>query len=117
MTGNARHRPAPGISATTTAPPYRDAARPLEERLEDLLARMTLPEKVGQMLQLDARDDLQDVVATKLAGSILHASPERMLAAIELAAATRLGTPPRRRYAGACSTRRTSTTPYAVFCG
>jgi beta-glucosidase len=91
VTGNARHRPAPG--AATAVPPYRDASRPLKERLEDLLARMTLPEKVGQMLQLDARDDLQDVVATKLAGSILHASPERMLAAIELAAATRLGIP------------------------
>jgi len=78
---------------TTTTPPYRDASRPLEERLEDLLARMTLPEKVGQMLQLDARGDLEGVVATKLAGSILHASPERMLAAIELAAATRLGIP------------------------
>jgi glucokinase len=71
VTGNAGHRPAPGVSATTTSPPYRDASRPLEERLEDLLARMTLPEKVGQMLQLDARDDLEDVVATKLAGSIL----------------------------------------------
>jgi len=54
---------------------------------------MTLPEKVGQMLQLDARGDLADVVSTKLAGSILHASPERMLEAIELAAATRLGIP------------------------
>jgi beta-glucosidase len=78
---------------TTTSPPYRDPSRPLEERLEDLLARMTLPEKVGQMLQLDARGDLEDVVATKLAGSILHASPERMLAVVELAAATRLGIP------------------------
>jgi beta-glucosidase len=78
---------------TTTTETYRDASRPLEERLEDLLARMTLAEKVGQMLQLDARGDLEDVVATKLAGSILHASPERMLAAIELAASTRLGIP------------------------
>ena len=45
-------------------PPYRDPARPVEERLEDLLARMTLPEKVGQMLQLDARGDLDDIVST-----------------------------------------------------
>ena len=43
MTGHTEYRPAPG--ATTTVPPYRDAARPIEERLEDLLARMTLPEK------------------------------------------------------------------------
>jgi len=51
---------------------------------------MTLPEKVGQMLQLDARDDLEEAVVGKLAGSILHASPVRMLRAIELAASTRL---------------------------
>ena len=51
---------------------------------------MTLPEKVGQMLQLDAHDDLEEAVVGKLAGSILHASPVRMLRAIELAASTRL---------------------------
>ena len=73
--------------------PYRDAALTIEQRLEDLLARMTLGEKVGQMLQLDARGDLDDVVSTKLSGSILHASPERLVAAIELAASTRLGIP------------------------
>ncbi|MGO4599808.1 glycoside hydrolase family 3 N-terminal domain-containing protein [Terrabacter sp. 2RAF25] len=73
--------------------PYRDPARPVEERLEDLLARMTLPEKVGQMLQLDARGDLDDIVSAKLAGSILHTAPEDMPRAIELAAATRLGIP------------------------
>lgn len=73
--------------------PYQDASIPIDERLEDLLSRMTLGEKVGQMLQLDARGDLEDVVTTKLSGSILHASPERLLAAIELAASTRLGIP------------------------
>jgi beta-glucosidase len=77
----------------TTTPPYRDPSQPIEARLEDLLARMTLPEKVGQMLQLDARGDLEDAVSTRLAGSILHASPERMLAAIDLVARTRLGIP------------------------
>src|SRR6478735_10153469 len=54
---------------------------------------MTLPEKVGQMLQLDARGDLDDIVGTKLAGSILHTSPERMIEAIALARQTRLGIP------------------------
>src|SRR5690349_11018095 len=54
---------------------------------------MTLPEKVGQMLQLDARGDLDDIVSTRLAGSILHTAPDDMPRAIELAAATRLGIP------------------------
>ena len=33
----------------TTPPPYRDATQPRERRIEDLLARMSLEEKVGQM--------------------------------------------------------------------
>jgi beta-glucosidase len=73
--------------------PYQDPALPIDERVDDLLGRMTLGEKVGQMLQLDARGDVADIVSTKLAGSILHASPERMLSAIDLAARTRLGIP------------------------
>jgi beta-glucosidase len=54
---------------------------------------MTLPEKVGQMLQLNAQGDLEDIVSVKLAGSILHASPEAMIRAIDLAGRTRLGIP------------------------
>ncbi|MER7072277.1 glycoside hydrolase family 3 N-terminal domain-containing protein [Terrabacter sp. NPDC000476] len=72
---------------------YRDASLPVEDRLDDLIGRMTLAEKVGQMLQLDARGDLDDIVSTKLAGSILHTSPERMVEAIALAERTRLGIP------------------------
>ncbi|MEV6596074.1 glycoside hydrolase family 3 N-terminal domain-containing protein [Actinoplanes sp. NPDC051346] len=73
--------------------PYRDPALGIDQRVEDLLGRMTLAEKVGQMLQLDARLDLEDAITTRLAGSILHASPQRMLEAIDLAAQTRLGIP------------------------
>jgi len=72
---------------------YLDPQSPVGARVEDLLGRMTLPEKVGQMLQLDARQDLVDVVATRLAGSVVHASPSRMVEAIELARRTRLGIP------------------------
>ncbi|MEU4215505.1 glycoside hydrolase family 3 N-terminal domain-containing protein [Actinoplanes sp. NPDC026623] len=73
--------------------PYRDPSLSVEQRVDDLLGRMTLPEKVGQMLQLDARQDLKESVGTRLAGSILHASPQRMLEAVDLAAGTRLGIP------------------------
>jgi beta-glucosidase len=72
---------------------YLDPDLPADERVEDLLGRMTLPEKVGQMLQLDAQGDLADLVTTKVVGSLLHASPERMVAAIDMAARTRLGIP------------------------
>lgn len=78
----------PAVSA-----PYRDPAVPVADRVEDLLARMTLPEKVGQMLQLDARGDLEDLVCGKRAGSLLHASPKRMLRARTLVDTTRLRIP------------------------
>ncbi|GIE20827.1 glycoside hydrolase family 3 N-terminal domain-containing protein [Winogradskya humida] len=73
--------------------PYRDPSLSIEQRVDDLLGRMTLAEKVGQMLQLDARRDIKEAVSTRLAGSILHASPQRMLEAFDLAANTRLGIP------------------------
>lgn len=72
---------------------YADPSASVAERVEDLLGQLTLAEKVGQMLQLDARQDLTDIVSNKRAGSILHASPSRMLEAIALARGTRLGIP------------------------
>ncbi len=33
--------------------PYKNAALPIEQRVDDLLARMTLPEKIGQMTQVE----------------------------------------------------------------
>lgn len=73
--------------------PYRDSSLHIDERIEDLLTRMTLPEKVGQLLQLNAQEDLEDIVVTRHAGSILHASPQRVVEAMALATQTRLGIP------------------------
>ncbi|MEU0877054.1 glycoside hydrolase family 3 N-terminal domain-containing protein [Lentzea sp. NPDC005914] len=73
--------------------PYLDATLPTAERVADLLARMTLPEKVGQMMQLDSREDLDDHVLSKHVGSILHTSPERVLRAHDLTKQTRLEVP------------------------
>ena len=73
--------------------PYTDPSLSLDQRVDDLLGRMTLPEKVGQMLQLDARGDLPAIVGDQFAGSILHTSPAKMLEAIELVARTRLRIP------------------------
>jgi len=76
-----------------TRAPYQDASLPIPERVSDLLSRMSVAEKVGQMLQLDARDDLADHVLRRNAGSILHTSPERIVAARELTLQTRLRIP------------------------
>src|SRR6478609_3152558 len=80
---------------TTDAPalPYQDPSLTTAERVSDLLDRMTVEEKVGQMLQLDARDDLDDHVLGKHVGSILHTSPERIIRANELTSQTRLRIP------------------------
>ncbi len=73
--------------------PYQDPQLPVPARIDDLISRMTLPEKVGQMLQLPAGDDIKDVVHGKLAGSILHTAPAVMLQANELVGQTRLRIP------------------------
>ncbi|GAA2008032.1 glycoside hydrolase family 3 N-terminal domain-containing protein [Microbacterium ulmi] len=77
----------------TSSPPYLDQTLPVGERIDDLLGRMTLEEKIGQMLQLDAREDLEHEVLGMHAGSILHASPERVVRARELTLRTRLRIP------------------------
>ena len=47
----------------TTDLSYKNPNLPAEERITDLLGRMTLEEKVGQMMQLDARSgDLDDLI-------------------------------------------------------
>lgn len=75
--------------------PYRNPELPTEERIADLLGRMTLEEKVGQMMQLDARSgDLDDLIVNKHVGSILHTSPSDLPKAAETVnAKTRLGIP------------------------
>ncbi|GIG23354.1 glycosyl hydrolase [Cellulomonas chitinilytica] len=73
--------------------PYLDPRLPVAERVADLLARMTLAEKVGQMLQLDAREGVQHLIEDVHVGSILHASPERVLQAHDATEHTRLRIP------------------------
>ncbi|MGV8886041.1 MAG: glycoside hydrolase family 3 N-terminal domain-containing protein [Microbacteriaceae bacterium] len=73
--------------------PYLDAALPTAQRVADLVTRMTVAEKVGQMMQFDAREDLDEVVHSRHAGSILHTSPEKVRLAASLTAQTRLRIP------------------------
>ena len=65
----------------TTSPAYLNARLSIARRVADLLSRMTVEEKVGQMMQLDARDDLDEMVLHGHVGSILHTSPERIVRA------------------------------------
>lgn len=75
--------------------PYKNPELPTEERIADLLGRMALEEKVGQMMQLDARSgDLDDLIVNKHVGSILHTSPSDLPKAVETVnTKTRLGIP------------------------
>jgi beta-glucosidase len=50
---------------------YTDPAQPIEARVEDLLSRMTLAEKVGQMTQVDRAYITPDQVRAWAIGSVL----------------------------------------------
>ena len=64
--------------------PYKNPDLPVEERIADLLGRMTLEEKVGQMMQLDARSaDLDELIVNKHVGSVLHTRPEDLPRVVE----------------------------------
>ena len=73
--------------------PYRDPKRPVEERVDDLLARMTLEEKVGQMMQLDGRVEPLHNIDEKHPGSFLQILGDDTVAPQRHAQESRLGIP------------------------
>lgn len=101
------------VAATSGAAPdsppadarYRDASAPVEARVEDLLGRMTLAEKIGQMTQGERAAVSPEAAARGLLGSVLSGGgsaprPNRLEAWAAMidsyqaaAAATRLGIP------------------------
>lgn len=52
-------------------PLYRDASHSVEARVDDLLARMTLAEKIGQMTQIEKNSIAPDAVRDHAIGSVL----------------------------------------------
>lgn len=62
----------PPAQSPVDAPPiYRDAAMPVAQRVADLLARMTLQEKIGQMTQVENYSISPAQVTESFIGSVL----------------------------------------------
>jgi beta-glucosidase len=77
----------------TPTPAYRNPALTVEERVADLVGRMTLEEKVGQLMMWDARSEDLSFINTRQPGSILHILGAKIDRAMDLAARNRLGIP------------------------
>jgi Beta-glucosidase-related glycosidases len=73
--------------------PYRDPTLSIEERVADLLSRMTLEEKIGQLIMWDARPDDLSFIKTRFPGSILHIFGEKARQAMHMATENHLGIP------------------------
>ena len=68
-TGDPEPSATPSPSASGS---YLDASAPVDARVADLLGRMTLEEKIGQMTQLEEGSVAPDDTARLLLGSVLH---------------------------------------------
>ncbi len=63
--------PAASGSGTDPIPPYRDPSLSVQERVDDLLARMDLPDKLGQMTQAERSVISPEQLAEHRVGSVL----------------------------------------------
>ena len=50
---------------------YKDPKRPVQERVEDLVKRMTLEEKIGQMTQIERANATSTVIQKYFVGTSL----------------------------------------------
>lgn len=114
--GKKKATPTPTTTAPTASPteetgpaeivlPYRDPTLPIEERVADLLGRMTLEEKIGQMTQVEKNSIKEQDITDKFIGSLLSGgggyparnTPEKWAEMVngfqEYALQTRLGIP------------------------
>lgn len=72
---------------------YKNPLYSPAQRAKDLLSRMTLEEKVGQMCQVDGRYDPERWIFEKHIGSFLHVTGDEPARLQKLALDTRLGIP------------------------
>jgi beta-glucosidase len=73
--------------------PYKNSELSIKERVYDLISRMTLEEKIGQLCQIDGRKDYKKWIEEKNIGSFLHVYGDLVNEIQECAARTRLGIP------------------------
>ena len=76
---------------------YKDKSYTVEERVDDLIGRMTLEEKIGQMMQISfisvSTEEAEEWITRRCAGSFLHALGDDAKRLQEIATNTRLGIP------------------------
>jgi beta-glucosidase len=60
---------AAGAEEEGGGPRYKDPTRPLNTRIDDLLRRMTLAEKIGQMSQIEREKATPDVIKNYFIGT------------------------------------------------
>jgi beta-glucosidase len=82
-----------GISMQDTSLSYRNPTLAVDVRVADLLGRMTLEEKVGQLMMWNAGDDDLSFINTHQPGSLLHILGAKIDRAMDLNAQNRLGIP------------------------
>lgn len=73
--------------------PYQDSSLALNARVDDLLSRMTIEEKVGQLMQLNGQFGTEEIIKKYQPASLLHINGADADTAIRQALATRLGIP------------------------
>ena len=75
---------------------YKDPSQPIEKRVEDLLRRMTLDEKIGQMCQYSSfNEEIKELIRKGLVGSLLNVTGIDKVNEVQKEAVenTRLGIP------------------------
>ncbi|MBF8983241.1 hypothetical protein IZY60_06805 [Lutibacter sp. B2] len=72
---------------------YKNPSYTPAKRTKDLLSRMILEEKVGQMCQVDGRFDPENWIFKKHIGSFLHVTGKDVIKLQKIAAETRLEIP------------------------
>lgn len=72
---------------------YKDATKPIEERVDDLMSRMTVEEKVGQIVQIDGHTNCLQELRRQHAGSVLNLMGDDVKPVMDEVKKTRLQIP------------------------